>query len=845
MSFFTNIRADRFITELKEATDVAAPQSQKAIAKLRELGPGAIEPVTAALADADKIATVAYIEVLTGLVNQKTFPKFIESMVTGSPRVIAGVAWALSSSRAYPATMLLDALNTEGIAKSALLDVITAHRNRLSVRELLAAAYKQDANEKAALFRVLGELATDNDLPELVGRLNGKDPVARLHIINILSKFPKPEVSRALQQQLKDPNKLIRAATLAALARMSGPFDMELLCNLLLDPEIDVQNKAIDAVIRANDPDTIKYLIPVLKNENENARRAAVEVLNEVGDAKSVKELLEAVSDDDWWVRSRAADALGKIGGPKVVDAVLHLVGDQDEDIRRTAVEILNQTKDDRAVGHLIDATKDKDWWVSERAVDALAEIGSKRAVPRLLEMLENTPARSLPVVVRALGRLGDYKVIDAVLPMLSRDEKEIRLEAITSLAKLADERRLEHIRVQIQGQTAASEQTVAQAALRALSDLDSRFSVSGNRLSSTQVRSSLSTPSTPSHRSEGATQATSSSSHPQSAPPAAPPRPRPEAPSPQATQAGQPTRTLLMSETEMAKAVKQAEVMAGPQKLDIQTLKPGDIIEGRYKYVERIGKGAFGTVLLMEDTVVDERLILKFLNPNVSEDEEIMKRFVHELRYSRKITHHNVIRIYDFLYIQGNYAISMEYFPSHTLGSEVVGEKPMPLARALGFGIDICTGMEVAHAQGIVHRDLKPANVLINNEGLLKIVDFGVAAAQREGDTQLTKTGYVIGSPKYMAPEQILGKKVDQRADVYALGVILYEIMTGVPPYARGDHMSVMYQHVQGKARAPREINPGLPPGLPEVIMQAMSVDKEKRYQTMVELRAALEKYR
>ncbi|HET9863259.1 MAG TPA: HEAT repeat domain-containing protein, partial [Steroidobacteraceae bacterium] len=305
MSFFTNIRADRFITELKEATDVAAPQTQKAIAKLRELGPGAIEPVTAALADADKIATVAYIEVLTGLVTQKTFPKFIEAMVTGSPRVIAGVAWALSSSRAYPPTMLLESLNTEGIAKSALLDVITAHRSRFSVRELLSAAYKQEANEKAALFRIVGELATDNDLPELIGRLHGKDPVARLHIINILSRFPKPEVSRALQEQLKDTNKLVRAASLSALSRMDGPFDLELLCNLLRDPEIDVQNKAIDAVIRANDPDTIKYLIPVLKDENEYARRAAVEVLNEVGNAKSVKELLEAVSDDDWWVRSR------------------------------------------------------------------------------------------------------------------------------------------------------------------------------------------------------------------------------------------------------------------------------------------------------------------------------------------------------------------------------------------------------------------------------------------------------------------------------------------------------------------------------------------------------------
>ena len=269
-----------------------------------------------------------------------------------------------------------------------------------------------------------------------------------------------------------------------------------------------------------------------------------------------------------------------------------------------------------------------------------------------------------------------------------------------------------------------------------------------------------------------------------------------------------EPAKTLLIDNQSLANVVKQAEETAASAKLDIATLKPGDVIEGRYKFIEKIGKGAFGTVLLMEDTVVEERLILKFLNPNVSSDEEMMKRFVHELRYSRKITHKNVIRIYDFLYIRGNYAISMEYFPSHTLGGEIVNEKPVALKRAVKFGIDIATGMAVAHQAGIVHRDLKPANVLIDNDSLLKIVDFGVAAAQSQGDTQLTKTGYVIGSPKYMAPEQILGKKVDERADIYSLGVIMYEMFAGVPPYSRGDHMSVMYQHVQGKARQPIEIN-------------------------------------
>ena len=129
---------------------------------------------------------------------------------------------------------------------------------------------------------------------------------------------------------------------------------------------------------------------------------------------------------------------------------------------------------------------------------------------------------------------------------------------------------------------------------------------------------------------------------------------------------------------------------------------------------------------------------------------------------------------------------------------------------------------------------------MLIDDEGLLKIVDFGVAAAQREGDTQLTKTGYVIGSPKYMAPEQILGKKVDERADIYALGVILYEMLTGVPPYSRGDHMSVMYQHVQGKARAAAARSTRrCRRACPTWSCKAMAVDKTKRFQTMDELRS------
>jgi serine/threonine-protein kinase len=795
MTIFANYRADRLIAEVKSSGNPGGPLARKALEKLTALGADAIASIVDALATAEKRETTAYVEVLSRLIDSKTLPVLLKTMSEASGRAMSGIAWALSTSKNYPAHALLDALNKPGMPKQALLDVITAQKARYTVRELLNAAYTQEPSERNGLFKIIAEVADESSVDDLIARIEGKDPVARLHIVNVLARFNLPKVQQAVQKQLKDNSKFIRSAALSALSKMDGTFDMPLIVGMLRDPEIEVQNKAVDVVVKANHPETIKYLVDVLKDENEYARRAAVEVLNVVGTSKSVKYLLEVIADSDWWVRTRAADALGKIGGPRVVDAVLALIKDENQDIRRAAIEILNQTKDERAVAQLIEATRDPDWWVSERAVDALAEIGSSKALPRFIDMLQGE-AKSLPTVIRAIGKIGDQKSVESLLPLLTRPENAIKVEAIAALAKLADERRADTIRVRLQAVSTSADGTLNQAVARALQELDNRFST--QQIAENQ----------------------------------------------RAEKMQEPAKTLLIDNAALAKAVKQNEETAAAARLDIATLKPGDILEGRYKFVEKIGKGAFGTVLLMEDTVVEENLILKFLNPNVSSDEEMMKRFVHELRYSRKITHKNVIRIYDFLYIQGNYAISMEYFPSHTLGGEIINEKPVDLKRAVKFGIDIATGMAVAHQAGIVHRDLKPANVLIDNDLLLKIVDFGVAAAQTQGDTQLTKTGYVIGSPKYMAPEQILGKKVDERADIYSLGVIMYEMFAGVPPYSRGDHMSVMYQHVQGKARQPIEINKALPLELNNLVMRCMSLDKAKRAQSMDELRLSLEKF-
>lgn len=813
MSLLGGFRADQLISQLAAEPQPDSPAAQKLISKIKKIGPKVIPKAIDALALSDKTHTMVFVDILAALVNDKTLEAYREGLADGNERVVSGTSWALSSSINYNANSLLDFFDDPEVSKHALIEVLRVHKQDLSVHELLQRAYDLDPNESAELFKLIEDIIRPEMIPDLIARMGGKDPYIKIQLISLLGRFDKPEVNQALETQLRDTHKLVRSAALSALASRGADVNIAAVSRLLQDQDLDVQGKAVDMLIQMRHPETVKYLADALKDDSEYARRAAVEVLNELGDKDSVKDLLNVLKDDDWWVRSRAGDALAEIGGPKVVQSVVALIKDEDEEIRRTAIEILNATKDPSAVDHLIKATDDTDWWVRERSVDALSKIGGPKALPRLLEML-GKDAKTDTVVIRAIGKIGNQNHITKILPMLNRPERDIQVEAIKAISLLADESHAETVRGVLQKAKQSEEATIINSADKALKELDARFS-------ETVLEQNK-----------------------------------------RAEKIGEHTKTLLLDNEELEKLLSAQQQLptagdtqgsntespaapvaatSGPI-LDISKLNPGDVIDGRYKYIEKIGKGAFGTVLLMQDEVVDEQLILKFLNPNVSSDEEMMKRFVHELRYSRKITHRNVIRIYDFLNLQGCYAISMEYFPSHTLSGEIPDGKPMAVEKALKYSRDMATGMAIAHLAGVIHRDLKPANILVNEDGLLKIVDFGVAAAASSGDTQLTKTGYVIGSPKYMAPEQILGKKVDETADVYSIGVIMYEMTTGIPPYSRGDHMSVMYQHVQGKAKLCQEVNPAIPDSYAAVIAKAMSVDKTKRYQSMEELTEALD---
>src|SRR6202049_125641 len=201
MSLFANYRADRLIAEVKSSGNAGSPLAQKALEKLVALGPSAIEPSVAALTTAEKRETLAYVEALSRLIDAKSLPQLFRMMADANGRALTGIAWALSSSKNYPASALLDALSKPDMPKQAIIDVIAAQKSRFTVRELLNAAYSQEPSERTGLFKVIGEIADESSIDDLIARTEGKDPVARLHIINVLARFNDPKVQQAMHKQ--------------------------------------------------------------------------------------------------------------------------------------------------------------------------------------------------------------------------------------------------------------------------------------------------------------------------------------------------------------------------------------------------------------------------------------------------------------------------------------------------------------------------------------------------------------------------------------------------------------------------------------------------------------------
>jgi serine/threonine-protein kinase len=266
-------------------------------------------------------------------------------------------------------------------------------------------------------------------------------------------------------------------------------------------------------------------------------------------------------------------------------------------------------------------------------------------------------------------------------------------------------------------------------------------------------------------------------------------------------------------------------------------------VFAGRYEIKEILGMGGMGVVYRAMDRELGEPVAIKTLRTEVvGSDGVALERFKQEIRLARKITHRNVVRTYDLGETNGTYYITMEFVEGTSLKQLIQSRGRLPVPVTLTIGKQLCRALEVAHEQGVIHRDIKPQNIVVEPNGFLKVMDFGIArlakAPQGKG---LTEVGTAIGTPDYMSPEQLLGEELDPRSDLYSAGVVLYECLTGRPAFVADTVYALVAKHLEEEPLDPRELNAEVSPPLAQLVLRAMAKQRDDRYQSAAELHDAL----
>ncbi|MGK5533182.1 protein kinase domain-containing protein [Streptomyces sp. URMC 129] len=271
-----------------------------------------------------------------------------------------------------------------------------------------------------------------------------------------------------------------------------------------------------------------------------------------------------------------------------------------------------------------------------------------------------------------------------------------------------------------------------------------------------------------------------------------------------------------------------------------------GLVGDGRYRLTHRLGRGGMAEVFAAEDVRLGRSVAVKLLRTDLAEDPVSKARFTREAQSVAGLNHHAVVAVYDSgeATIRGNVVpyIVMELVNGKTIRELLIDAEAPPAEQALIIVSGVLEALAYSHQQGIVHRDIKPANVIITETGTVKVMDFGIARALHGAAQTMTQTGMVMGTPQYLSPEQALGKVIDIRSDLYAVGCLLYELLTLRPPFVGETPLAVVYQHVQDTPRPPSDVAPGVPPELDGLVMRALAKDPDDRFQSAEEMRGLVQ---
>ena len=289
-----------------------------------------------------------------------------------------------------------------------------------------------------------------------------------------------------------------------------------------------------------------------------------------------------------------------------------------------------------------------------------------------------------------------------------------------------------------------------------------------------------------------------------------------------------------------MASTSKASRASVPPSRAATGELMSGTVLGGRYEVLQLLGRGGMGAVYKAHDKELDRIVALKLIRPDLARNPEMVRRFKQELILARQITHKNVIRIFDLGQSEGIKFITMDFVEGHDLRALLKEKGKFPPREAVRIMLQICRALEAAHGEHVIHRDLKPQNIMLDGKGRVYVMDFGIARSVHVPG--MTQTGALIGTPEYMSPEQARGENLDQRSDIFSLGVILYEILTGKKPYPSDVPIATLWKRMQEPVNPPVKLEPSLPLALNDIVVKTLQIEPENRFASAREMAHQLE---
>ena len=788
MAIVGSILFKRTLKQFLDCDDLESPKGVALIAKLRESSKDSLDRLLQVIPETSGMHAAVLQEICRENIEDDTEELFLKKLDADTTNIRSTAASILGQSAQINPSRLFKKLQETDASKTEIIDILAFQREQLKPEQIITNAVKLDKTHAEQLLK----LAEDSKQP-LDLELLKFDPVAiespsiKILLLRYFATVDQPGVADLISKFLKDGNKTVVIEGLKALKNFQGKFDISgLLTQIETMSEIE-REMALDIISKQAGPDNVHKLAPWTCGKSDDIREKFVKLFVLHTTTENLEKFLGLIENQEWYGRDQAVKTLQKFGTDKLFSAARGLSDHDSEFVRDAAQQFAAQSSDPSDLKQLWDNALHENWQIREGAIESIGRSGKRESLAILKKVIEKRP-ESAPSVLKAVGELGFSKGLEIGFRCLQMTEAQVQREALEAIGKLANKQHAKTIRDKLIKSVPSLQATVRDTAGEVVNRLTSEYELPELNLDQSSYFDTRLT------RMDG-------------------------------------------SETDPAEsgAAPEAEEM-----FNIEDFKEGDLWMDRYRIGREVGRGAMGRVMLATDEMVGEPLILKFMHPELTAEEASRERFLREVKYSRKVSHPNVIRIHDMLFKGNLSAISMEYFESEGI-DEILREcKHFEPREGLEILLQVANGMAAAHAQDVIHRDLKPSNILMDKTGLVKIVDFGIASASSNTESTLTKAGSIIGTPAYLSPERAKGKEADHRADVYALGIIAYGMFTGQLPYT-GEPMSLLFQHLEGNAKPVNEIRPELGAHITTLVQQMMAVELEDRLQSMNDVAAAI----